>query len=207
MADGGRASSPGMGDLMVEIDEKRRVTAVERFTSLAGLSEEQADALVDSAIQASVDQVLETIAGSGPVASSVIALRAELARFVCETAKRIIDQREVEVLFRATPTSAKAILTTMRATYEEALREEFVEHMRLDAAVRAAGTENTGLTWRVTFSEAATFDIARSELHRLGLDSSLVDESPSRRSIELLRSSPAHSNKDPVDLMGIGKPS
>src|SRR5437870_203197 len=102
------------------VDNGSRQKAVGRFRSLAGSSE--AEKLVDALEQAARDQLLETITGAGPVPSSMVATRAELLYYACTRAERILEQREVEVLFRTLPATARAILATMHATYEEALR-------------------------------------------------------------------------------------
>jgi hypothetical protein len=83
-------------------DDGGRKDAVDRLVTLAGLSRDDAEALVESALKAATDQTLETITGSGPLPSSMTATRAQQLHYVCLNAKRILSQREVEVLFRAT---------------------------------------------------------------------------------------------------------
>lgn len=72
--------------------------AANRLVSLAGLSKDQADALVKAGLQAAEDQTLETITGAGPLPSTMTATRAQQLHYVCLNAKRILTQREVEVL-------------------------------------------------------------------------------------------------------------
>jgi hypothetical protein len=88
---------------------------------------------------------------------------------VCLNAKRILSEREVEVLFRATPAQARTVMTTMYATYEQALRAHFREQMTQDASVVASGTEDTELTWTIRFTERSSYEFALNELDRLGL--------------------------------------
>jgi hypothetical protein len=154
---------------MVEIDSQKRLEAIDRFVSLAGLSGPDAKTLVDAALQAAIDQTLDTIMGSGPVPSAMTATRAEGLRYVCLQAGRVLTQREVGVLFRTTPSNARSILTTMSATYEQALHHQFVTEMRGAATVEQIGTLDQGLRWSVRFSQRAAFDTARAELERLGL--------------------------------------
>jgi hypothetical protein len=130
--------------------------AVNRLVNLAGLAKENAGVLVDAALQAAVDETLETITGSGPLPSSMTAARAHQLHYVCLSAKRILTQREVEVLFRATPAQARAIMTTMYATYEQALRGHFRDQMIEDAEVVPSGNEEAGLTWTLRFTERST---------------------------------------------------
>lgn len=180
--------------------------SVERFRTLAGLGEKEARTLVKAVLDASQDQALETIGGSGPIPSNVTALRAEHVRFVCLRANRILDQREVEVLFRVTSTTARSVLATMRATYEESLRQQFLERMRRDATVRASGSDQTALCWKVTFTETATFEIARTELLRLGTPEMILDESSTRHMLEVPQAAKA-GGKSPLELLEISAPS
>lgn len=154
---------------MVDIDHQKRTQAIDRFVSLAGVINSAAQAVVDAALQAAVEQTLDTIMGSGPVPSAMTATRADTLRYVCLQTGRVLTQREVGVLFRTTPANARSILVTMSATYEQALHQQFVTEMRASAAVERTGTQDRGLKWRVRFSQKAAFDTARAELERLGL--------------------------------------
>ena len=154
---------------MVVIDPQKTKEAVARFVSLAGLSQSSAEALVEAALQAAVDQALDTMMGSGPVPSAVTAIRADNLRYVCLEAGRVLTRREVGVLFRTTPTSARSILVTMSAIYEQALHAQFVAEMRAAATVEATGNNANGLNWKVRFSQRAAYDTARAELERMDL--------------------------------------
>ena len=154
---------------MVDIDLQKKQEAVERFVSLAGLSPTAAEALVEAALQAAVNQTLDTMMGSGPVPSAMTAIRADNLRYVCLQAGRVLTQREVGVLFRTTPASARSILVTMSAIYEQALHAQFVAEMRGAATVEITGTKDKGLNWTVRFSQRAAYDTARAELERLDL--------------------------------------
>jgi hypothetical protein len=153
---------------MIKVDDQKRQEAMDRFVALAGLSEAAAEGLVEAALQAAVDQTLDTIMGSGPVPSAVTAIRADSLRYICLHAGRALTQREVGVLFRTTPANARSILVTMSATYEQALRAQFVAEMRAAANVEQAGSNDEGFTWRVRFSQRSDYDTARAELERLG---------------------------------------
>jgi len=168
---------------MVKVDVGALRQAVDRFVSLAGLPEPAAEALVEAALQAAVNQALETIGGSGAVPSALTASRADELRYVCLRSGRVLSQREVGVLFRTTPANARSILTTMTATYEQALHEEFVKEMRDAAKVTSAGSANSGLRWKVRFSQQSAYDTARAELERLGL-LNFIDADSSALTIE-----------------------
>jgi hypothetical protein len=168
----------------VNVDKEQRDRAIERLITLGGLSKTQAAALTDAAIAGAVDQAFELINGSSAVPTSMTTSKADQLRFVCDRAGRLLSQREVEILFRVTATAARSILTTMLATYEEALREKFLARMRADAKVTASGTDEAGLTWTLRFSESSTLDAAWAEVHRLGLASE-AEVSTARRTITI----------------------
>lgn len=153
----------------MDIDREQRARAVERLGTLGGLTQPAAGSLVDAALLGAIDQAFELVNGSGPVPTSMTTSKADQLRFICERAGRLLTQREVEILFRVTGTAARSIVTTMLATYEEALREKFVDRMRGDATVVPAGNDEDGLSWNLRFSEASTADVAWTELERLGL--------------------------------------
>ena len=153
----------------MKVDPAAYAHAVDRLETLGGLSQEQATALVDAVLAGAVDHAFELINGSGPVPTSMSTTKADQLRWVCERLGRLVSQREVELVFRITPASARTILNTMLATYEEGLREQFLERMRTDATVLPSGSDEGGLTWTLRFTEATTFDAAWSELARLGL--------------------------------------
>lgn len=153
----------------MDIDQGQRDRAVERLVQLGGVPTASAEVLVDAAIAGAVDHAFELINGSGPVPTAMTTSKADQLRWVCDRAGRLVSQREVEILFRVTSTTARSILNTMLATYEESLRERFLERMRSDAAVVPSGSQDSGLTWTLRFTEPSTFDAAWSELSRLGL--------------------------------------
>ncbi len=171
------------------VDNEQRERAVERFVTLAGCQRETAESLVEAILEASQIQALDLIIGTGPIPSNMTANRADQLRHVCLSANRILGQREVEVLFRATAASARMTLTYMRATYEEALRGQFLDRMRSDVVITETGTVDEGLTWRLLFTETSTYELAWSEAQRLGLDRhGLTQSSPTRHMITVPRS-------------------
>jgi hypothetical protein len=186
----------------MDVEAGQRARAVERFVVLAGLDEAMASALVDAVLAGGVDHALQVINGTGPVPASVTATRADQLRFVCERAGRLLTQREVEIAFRITASSARAVLTSMQATYAELLWDKFVARMRADARVAPTGTEEGGLTWTVRFSESVTFDTAWAEVQRLGFAGE--SEASARRIVmpRLVGTKRAHT----LQLLGIVVP-
>jgi hypothetical protein len=156
-------------DEAVKVDPIAHAHAVDRLRTLGGLSHDRATALVDAMVDGAIDHAFELINGSGPVPTSMSTSKADQLRWICERLGRLVTQREVEILFRITPTSARTILNTMLATYEEGLHEQFLARMRDDVTVVPSGTEDAGLTWTLRFTEASTYETALSELARLDL--------------------------------------
>lgn len=154
----------------MDIDPKYETPAVDRLQHLTGMSEEEAKALFDAMVAGAADQAAETVTGSSAPPSTIIALRAESLYFACLRAGRVLKQREVEVLWRVKAATAKSILTTMRATYEESVRAQFAERMRADAVVDPTGTAEAGLTWTVRFTDPVNAEFAWAEIQRLRLD-------------------------------------
>src|ERR671919_2165524 len=170
----------------VKGDPAQHAHAVDRLETLGGLSRAEATALVDAVVAGAVDHAFELINGSSPVPTSMSTAKADELRWICDRLGRLVSQREVELIFRITPTSARTIVNTMLATYEEGLREQFLERMRTDATVLPSGSDEGGLTWTLRFTEASTFDAAWSELLRLGLLGQ-SEAHPSHRKITIPR--------------------
>jgi hypothetical protein len=190
----------------VEVDPAVRAHAVDRLGTLGGLSPEQASALVDAVVAGAVDHAFELINGSGPVPTSMTTAKADELRWICQRLGRLVSQREVELVFRITPTSARTVLNTMLATYEEGLHDQFLQRMREDATVLASGTDEAGLTWTLRFTEATTFDTARSELARLGVLGQ-SDAHPSQRRITIpRRAAPGGRTGDVLTALGLREP-
>lgn len=191
---------------VVHDDKEQRIRAIERLMTLGGLSQEGAAALTKAAIAGAVDQTFELINGSSAVPTSMTTSKADQLRFICDRAGRLLSQREVEILFRVTATSARSILTTMLATYEEALREKFLARMRADAKVIESGNDEAGLTWTLRFSESSTLDAAWAEVTRLGLTAD-AEINASRRTVTVPRTVSRYSKRvQTLDELGLIAP-
>lgn len=186
----------------MEIDPGERSKSIERLISHGGLEEGTAASLVDAAVAGAVDHAFELINGSSAVPTAMNTARADMLRFICDRAGRLVSQREVEILFRVTGTTARSTINTMMATYEEALRDEFVARMRADAKVLKTGNEDDGLTWTIRFSESSTFDTAWSEIQRVGLATE-TESNSSRRAIVVPRKI---GDTDVLETLGIEEP-
>jgi hypothetical protein len=190
-------------DLDVEILDETYAKAKERLRTLSGATEAEAEDLFKAMLRAAARQALELTTGSGPVPSNLTAARAEYIHFVCLEAGRILDQREVEVLLRATTSAARSVFTTMRATYEEALRSQFLARMREDVQVRSTGNVDSGLRWSLVFSETSTYEMARAELFNGDFADAIETDLPTKHSIELAR---ARRGDDALAHLGIDQP-
>jgi hypothetical protein len=186
--------------------DRPKTEAVNRLVTLVGLTKPQAESVVEAVLKAAENQTLETITGAGPLPSSLPAFRAQQLHYACLNAKRILTQREVEILFRATPTQARAIVTSMYATYEQALRGHLRDQMIQDADVTPSGTEDTELTWTIRFTERSSYEFALNEVNRLELDR-WTSSTPSRLSILIPRSVKGLDKKiDPLKELGLQEP-
>jgi hypothetical protein len=201
-----RWAPTGNKNVSMDIDGDKRQKAVERLRALGGLSEEGAGGLVDAALAGAVDHAFELVNGSGPVPTAMTTSKADQLRWICERAGRLVSQREVEILFRITATSARSILNTMLATYEEGLRAKFLDRMRRDATVLRSGSNETGLTWTLRFTEPSTFDAAWSELARLGLLSQCEPNSSQRKIIVPRNVQMNGKTTEVLDALGLESP-
>jgi hypothetical protein len=94
----------------------------------------------------------------------------------------------------------------MLATYEEALREQFLARMRSDVKVLPTGTDESGLTWTLRFTESSTLETAWGELNRLGLAGD-AEVSAARRAVIVPRRSPRGTRSlDVLDQLGLSAP-
>lgn len=189
--------------MKIDVDDTEIGQATARVQAVLGVDEAFAAGLVRAVMHGAISQALETVSGSGPVPTNLTSYRAEYLQFVCLSAERILQQREAEVLLRATPASARSVITTMRATYEEALRAQFLQRMKEDAVIEPAGSDADGLRWRLTFSESDTFELARSELYRDGMREAIGAETPQRRQLMVVRD---FGGRSPLSSLGLEEP-
>jgi hypothetical protein len=158
-------------------DEQKR-KAIDALTGRAWLEQTKAQELVDVSIGGAVEQALDTITGATLVAATMTSMRAERLYYICRAAKRWLGQREVEVLFRVTPTAARSIMATAQATYEGSLSQYLVERMRTQVQPRDTGTASDP-TVTLRCPDASSYNTLMNEVHRLTLDK-YVEEGPGR---------------------------
>lgn len=190
----------------VKVDPAQQAHAVDRIAALGGLSRDEATALVDAVVAGAVDHAFELINGTGPVPTSMSTAKADQLRWICDRLGRLVSQREVELIFRITPTSARTVLNTMLATYEESLRAQFLARMRGDVTVLPSGSDESGLTWTLRFTEASTYGAAWSELARLGILGE-CEGHPTQHKLEVpRRTTIAGRSADVLAALGVDEP-
>ncbi|MEX0863507.1 MAG: hypothetical protein WD269_01375 [Acidimicrobiia bacterium] len=185
-------------DLLV--DEALVEAAVRRISELTGRDETQARDLLEAHLYGALDLAMEEVAGSGPIATNMTSAKADHLKSTCLRAGRILTEREAEVVLRSPPSTARSVLTRMKATYEEALREQFLDHMRVDAVVRQKGNDDQGLLWEIEFTETGSFELCLSEIRRIGVPRDLIETVTTRRRITIPQ---AVNGVNPLAELGI----
>jgi hypothetical protein len=134
----------------------------------AGLTAEQARAFVKAVIAGARAEALELIAGAEAVPTSLADTRALRLRYVCQELGRPVRSREVEVIFRVTPSTAAGILRRMQATYMTVLEELFQSRLRESGrAVHAGNLDDP--RYEISFEDETVLDYARQVLEREGM--------------------------------------
>lgn len=177
--------------------------ALDMLTTYAGLGDQGAQALLTAVKQAAEEEVLDTIAGNGPLPTAVMDLRALRLLRISRKAGRLLRPREVEVIFRVAANTAESIDRRMRSTYPQGI-DGFLRTMVHDTAtVSKAGTDAKP-RYEISFDEPAGLEYARQLLAREGLTRD-VKVSRSTQTLDL----PARMGADkrnPLDVLGLEKP-
>jgi hypothetical protein len=185
--------------------EEQKSRAIEALTNRAWLEQTKAKELVEFSIDGAVEQALDTITGATLVAATMTSMRAERLYYICKAAKRWLGQREVEVMYRVTPTVARSILATAQATYEGSLNKYLVERMRTQVQPRATGTASHQ-TVRLRCPDASSYNTLMNEVHRLILDE-YVEEGPGRYDLTFPEKVKIRGNDQSLfEALGILKP-
>jgi hypothetical protein len=182
-----------------------RDDAVLVLVDYAGLDKAAATALLEAVVQAAEDEILDTLAGTGPMPTAMADVRALRLRRICERAGRLLTRREIEVVFRVAASPADTIDRKMRSTYPQAIDEFMRERVRQTATVENLGRAKAA-RYRVTFDDTAGFESAQTLLGRAGLTRD-VRAAKATLSLDL----PAQMNvggtaRNPLDTLGLKKP-
>jgi hypothetical protein len=160
--------------------EKQAVAALQ---ARAWLDAQHAQELAVFAVEGATEHILNIIAGTTTVAPTPVAVRAERLYFVCKAAKRWLSQREVEVLFRLTPTAARSTMVAAQATYEAELTDFLISDMRQRVQLKAVGSGEAP-TVRVRCGAPSVYNVLMNEIHRVGL-ANHYDDGPGRYEVTL----------------------
>jgi len=168
----------------------------------ASLTQAEADALVRAVEEGAVDEARDTMAGSGTVPSSMSDARAARLAYVVQRLKRPLRRREVEIVFRVTPTTARSIVTRMHAMFPDALEEPAL----LAAVKKSAHPEDLGRQggkrrYLITFDDESGFNAAYALFNQRGL---IEDVRRDERALTFdvpQRMGPRR--EDPLDMLGI----
>lgn len=142
-----------------------------RFQDRLGGDKATTDLVAEAWLRGVVRQAVELNVGSGPVPNTLAALRADLLMSVSVELKRLVTEREAEVMLRLTPSAARSTHRTMKAVYEDLL-EDYVWKWTfagayLDKNRGSFLTVKNG--YRVNFPSKDTADAAAAELQRRGV--------------------------------------
>jgi hypothetical protein len=164
MSQGSPATEPGDASVDGEptlADVKKRFRdRLPKGADSGGLAEAWSRAVLQQAINANVS------AGAPP--TTLAAVRADLLMHVCKQLKRLVSERETEVLLRLSPTSARATHRLMKATYEDALYDHILDWALRDASLDGKGQFDGVRGDRVVLGSKDALDAALAELVRAG---------------------------------------
>ena len=177
-------------------DKQTAVSVVRRQT---GLTQDESAQLVDAVLAGVADEALDAIAGSGAVPSSMSDARAARLHFIARRLKRPLRRREVEVVFRVPPATARSIISRMVATYPEVIDER-----ALLAAIRAGATPATGEKGRyvVHFDDETAYAAAYLMLNQRGLTQD-VRMNEDALTVDLPRRMGPRKSVNPLTVLGI----
>jgi hypothetical protein len=152
-----------------------REDAVAALRDQAALTQAEAAAVVDAVAAVAADEVLEQIAGEEPTTGTAAELRAIRVARICNRVGRLLSAREVEVLLRVPPATARSTLGRVRAgwpSHSDAWIAELVK-AQLDK-VEDASTDEEGERWRIIFNDNAALGYAAERLRREGMSRDLL---------------------------------
>jgi hypothetical protein len=140
------------------------------------------DGLLETMLQASAVDTLETIGGLGPVPTALSDVRAARLLELCKLRKEILSDEVVATLFRVMPSTAGSITRRMQATYEATLEEALRAHMIASAKLSypVKKEEGEAAKHKVTFATAAAYSHALKTIAAAGLTGEISEERPTR---------------------------
>lgn len=176
--------------------------SVERTKRLVGCSREDAVKIVNSTMRASAKTSLNVIAGSGSTPSTFLGSRADLLKEICMDLERQLTEKEIEIIFRSTPSEAKSILIKMRSIYADDIFDQMKEKVKTGATRTSTGNNKSGLTWTVSFSARDLFDFA-CELLEANHGEYAIEKSVSKSIYQIITENRESSGKHVLEILGI----
>jgi hypothetical protein len=176
--------------------------AAATLVEYGGLSDANAQALVNAVLAAAEREALELLAGDAPVPSSLADARALRLRYITEAAGRALKPREVEVIMRLSPTSAVANLRRLNATYPRIVDQFLRDVVVQTATITKTGNQDAGYRYLIYFDDAAGLDYAYQLLQRRGLAHDVHVKRPDQ-ALDLPRKI---DDQDPLPILGLKPP-
>ncbi len=175
--------------------------------TFGGLEDEDAETLGAASVAAARAEMVDHIAGVAPVPSSAIDLRALRLRYICGEVGRMLSRREIELLFRLTPSAADSVIRRMQALYPAAV-EDYLAALVARGSVTATGTAAGGDEgYEIYFPEPAGLEHARQLLDRRRLgDFARVSRQTQTMRVPQTITDRNGDEHDPLVLLGLDAP-
>lgn len=147
----------------------------ESVLKAAGTTEDL-DGLLDAIESAGRDEAFDLIAGTDPIPSNMSDLRALRLRRICETLKRELTVREIQIVFRIGESAAKSVDARMRATYPRQMAD--IKSARVEAMHKAVAKVSREKIdgeqfYKVRFSQRPALEFARELLIDAGWETAV----------------------------------
>ena len=128
---------------------------------------EDLEELLDAIETAAKDEFFDLIAGTDPIPSNMGDARALRLRRICETLRRELTNREIQVVFRIGESAARSVDNRMRATYPrqmDRIKTARIEAMRRGATVHRIHPRDEDERYKVHFAQPSGLGLARELL-------------------------------------------
>jgi hypothetical protein len=144
--------------------------AMSTLNRIAGTSKDDSQKIVSSAIEAAIEQVIESLVGIGLLPTTISELRVDLLNRVSMKMNRQLTVLEIQTLFRTTPNIAKSTQVKVQSIFAQPLFDQFLADMRNDAVYVETRPKDKKSSWKVSFHKDSTFRTAVDEIVRSNLD-------------------------------------
>jgi hypothetical protein len=150
-------------------------TNAEDVLRAAGTTEDL-DGLLDAIESAGKKEAFDLIAGTDPIPSNMSDLRALRLRRICETLKRELTTREIQIVFRIGESAARAVDARMRATYPRQMADIRAARMKAmqKAIVKVTAEQVEGEdVYKIRSPQRGAIEFARELLIDAGWESAV----------------------------------